>query len=340
MAGAHEARFWRAEGGDGRVRCGLCAQRCLIKPGAVGLCGVRRNEGGTLVTLVYGRAIAEHVDPIEKKPLFHLLPGTTSYSVATAGCNFRCRHCQNADISQLPHERGAVPGAELPPAEIVRRARAAGCASVSYTYTEPTVFFEYAAAAGRLAREAGLRNVFVTNGYTSPEPLREAAAWLDAANVDLKSFSDGFYKRICGARLRPVLDTLRLYRELGIWLEVTTLVIPGENDTDEDLAGCAGFIARELGPEVPWHVSAFHPTYLLTGRPRTPVATLRRAAAIGRDAGLAFVYEGNVRGEGETTPCPSCARPVLAREGFAVRENLLRDGRCPHCGAAVPGVWA
>jgi len=310
-----------------------------VKPGALGICGVRRNDGGELVTLVYGRAIAEHVDPIEKKPLFHFLPGTTSYSIATAGCNFRCRHCQNAEISQLPHDRGLVPGEELPPAEAVRRARAAGCASISYTYTEPTVFYEYAADTAVLAREAGLRNVFVTNGYTAAEPLRDAARWLDAANVDLKSFSDDFYKRICGARLEPVLDSLRRYRELGIWLEVTTLVIPGENDGEEDLAGCAGFIARELGVDVPWHVSAFHPTYRLTNRPRTPVETLRRAAAIGRAAGLRFVYEGNVIAEGEDTACPSCGRVAVSRLGFSIRENRLRGGRCPDCGSALAGRW-
>jgi pyruvate formate lyase activating enzyme len=216
----------------------------------------------------------------------------------------------------------------------------AGCASVSYTYTEPTVFYEYAFDTAVLARGAGLRNVFVTNGYTAPEPLRRIAPFLDAANVDLKSSSPDFYKRICGAKLQPVLDTLRLYRELGIWLEVTTLVIPGENDSDEDLRGCASFVAGELGPEVPWHVSAFHPTYRLTNRPRTPVETLRRARRIGREAGLRHVYEGNVPGEGEDTSCPGCGRTVISRVGFQVTGNRLRDGHCPDCGAPVAGVWA
>jgi pyruvate formate lyase activating enzyme len=334
-----EASFY-AKAEQGKVRCSLCAHHCLIKPGDTGICGVRRNDGGTLVSLVYGRAIAEHVDPIEKKPLFHFLPGTTSFSVATAGCNFRCKHCQNADISQLPRDGGAIVGVELPPGEIVRRARAAGCASISYTYTEPTIFFEYAYDTAVLARAAGLRNVFVSNGYITAEPLRAIAPYLDAANIDLKSSSDAFYKSVCGARLQPVLDALRLYRDLGIWLEVTTLVIPGENDADGDLAGCAKFIAEELGAAVPWHVSAFHPTYQLTERPRTPPATLRRAVQIGRAAGLRHVYEGNLPGEGETTACPSCGRPVITRIGFAVTENRLKGGRCPACDAAVSGVWA
>jgi pyruvate formate lyase activating enzyme len=334
-----EAAFY-AKAEEGKVRCALCAHHCLIKPGAVGICGVRRNDGGTLVSLVYGRSIAEHVDPIEKKPLFHFLPGSRSFSIATAGCNFRCRHCQNADISQLPRDAGTIVGRDLPPAEVVRLARETGCASISYTYTEPTIFFEYAYDTAVLASAAGLKNVFVSNGYITAEPLRAISPYLHAANIDLKSSSDEFYKRICGARLQPVLDALRLYRELGIWLEVTTLVIPGENDSDEDLAGCASFVAKELGVDVPWHVSAFHPTYKLTNRPRTPAETLRRAVRIGRDAGLRHVYEGNLPGEGETTSCPSCGRPVIARIGFSVTENRLTGGRCPACGAAVAGVWS
>ena len=324
---------------EGVVHCGLCSQHCRIKPGAVGICGVRRNDGGTLRTLVYGRSIAQAVDPIEKKPLFHFLPGTTSFSIATPGCNFRCRHCQNADISQMPHDRGVVAGEELAPAEVVSRARAAGCASIAYTYTEPTIFFEYAFDTAVLAREAGLRNVFVSNGYTSAAALTAIAPYLDAANIDLKSSRDDFYKRICGARLDPVLETLRLYRRLGIWIEVTTLVIPGENDAEEDLAGCARFVAEELGRSVPWHVSAFHPTYRLLDRPRTPAATLRRARQIGLAAGLHHVYEGNLPGEGEETACPVCGHGVIERVGYEVTNNRLRDGRCPDCNAAVAGVW-
>ena len=335
---AKEASFYSGDA-TGVVHCGLCPHHCRIKPGEAGTCGVRRNDGGSLVSLVYGLTVAQNVDPIEKKPLFHFLPGSTSFSIATAGCNLHCRHCQNADISQMPRDAGRIAGRPLAPEEAVRRALAAGSASISYTYTEPTVFFEYAFDTAVLAKRTGLRNVFVTNGYTAAEPLRAIAPHLDAANVDLKSSSDAFYKKICGARLQPVLDTLRLYRELGVWLEVTTLVIPGENDSDEDLGGCARFVAEELGREVPWHVSAFHPTYLLTQRPSTPPETLQRARRIGMDAGLRFVYEGNIPGEGENTACPGCGKAVITRYGFAVRENRLKGGTCPDCGAAVAGVW-
>ena len=333
-----EASFYSKDAA-GTVHCVLCPQRCRIKLGEVGTCGVRRNDAGTLVSLVYGLTVAENVDPIEKKPLFHFLPGSTSFSIATAGCNLHCRHCQNADISQMPRDAGRIAGRPLAPEEAVRRALKAGCASISYTSTEPTIFFEYAFDTAVLAKQAGLKNVFVTNGYTAAAPLRAIAPYLDAANVDLKSFSDAFYKNICGARLQPVLDTLKLYRELGIWLEVTTLVIPGENDSDEDLGGCARFVAEELGREVPWHVSAFRPTYLLTERPATPPETLRRARRIGLEAGLKFVYEGNIPGEGEDTLCPACGKTMIARYGYTVRENRLRGGRCPDCGASVPGVW-
>lgn len=334
-----EASFY-TKGQDSLVHCSLCPHHCRIKPAEVGICGVRRNDAGTLYSLVYGLTIAENVDPIEKKPLFHFLPGTTSFSIATAGCNLACRHCQNADISQMPRDAGRIAGRPLAPEEAVRRAAAAGCASISYTYTEPTIFFEYAFDTAALAKRAGLRNVFVSNGYTTAEPLRAIAPYLDAANIDLKSSSDAFYKKICGARLQPVLDALKLYRELGIWLEVTTLIIPGENDSDEDLGGCARFVAEQLGRDVPWHVSAFHPTYKLTDHAPTNAETLRRARRIGREAGLHFVYEGNIPGEGEDTACPACAKTAIERFGFRVASNRLRDGHCPDCGAAIPGVWS
>jgi pyruvate formate lyase activating enzyme len=324
---------------DGKVRCRLCPHGCLIKEGKTGLCGVRKNSGGTLFSLVYGRAIAAHVDPIEKKPLFHLLPGSLSFSIATVGCNFTCLHCQNADTSQMPIDRHVVQGHDLPPGEVVSMAVEKGCGTVAYTYTEPTVFFEYAYDIAVLASEAGMKNVFVTNGYTSPEALRYIAPYLHGANVDLKSFRPEFYKRICGARLDPVLDSLRLYRDLGIWIEVTTLIIPGENDSDGELRDIAGFVAGELGPDVPWHVSAFHPTYRLAHRPRTPPETLRRARRIGLEAGLRYVYEGNFPGEGEDTLCPSCGTVIISRYGFTVRENHLDGGRCPHCRFPVAGRW-
>jgi pyruvate formate lyase activating enzyme len=334
----HEARFWEKADG-GKVRCGLCRFRCLIGTGQRGVCGVRENREGTLYTLVYGRSVAENVDPIEKKPLYHLLPGSLSFSVATVGCNFRCLHCQNHDISQWSRQSSDIPGQELAPAEIVRRAQAAGCRSIAYTYTEPTIYFEYAYDTAVLARRAGLKNIFVSNGYTTPEALEAIAPYLDAANVDLKGFSEQFYREITGATLQGVLATLKDYRRLGIWLEITTLVIPGHNDSDPDLKGIARFIAGDLGSDVPWHVTAFYPTYRLTQAPPTPVATLHRARHHGLEAGLKFVYAGNVPGSGgEDTCCPACGAAVITRRGFRVLEENLQDGGCGHCGAKIPGV--
>ncbi len=325
---------------DGKVRCGLCAHRCQVSPGKRGICGVRENRDGVLYSLVYDRVISQNIDPIEKKPLFHFLPGSQSFSIATPGCNFHCRHCQNADISQLPRDgTGALPGQAARPDQIAAAARQMGCASISYTYTEPTIFFELAADTAKLALEKGMRNVFVTNGYITPEALREARPWLHAANIDLKAFTDDFYRRVCGARLQPVLDAVRLYHELGIWIEITTLVIPGHNDSEGELREIARFI-RSVSEDIPWHVSRFHPAYQLTDSPRTPPATLRRAREIGREEGLRYVYEGNLPGEGEDTDCGKCGRTVIRRYGFSVLENRIASGACSFCGAAVAGVWA
>ena len=324
---------------DKKVLCSLCSHRCLIAPGHRGICAVRENRDGTLVSLVYDRIIARNIDPIEKKPLFHFLPGSLSYSVATPGCNFRCKHCQNADISQLPRDRGGmVPGEPVSPAEIVQAALLRHCASISYTYTEPTIFFELAYDTAKLARKAGLKNVFVTNGYITPEALREISPFLDAANIDLKGFTDDFYKKVCGARLQPVLDSIRLYKELGIWIEITTLVIPGHNDSENELRQIAQFV-RSVGVDVPWHVSRFHPTYQLMDQPVTPVKTLKRARQIGLDAGLRYVYEGNIPGEGEETLCWSCGKTLMKRYGFSVEENHVKDGKCGYCGVKMDGVW-
>jgi len=333
-----EAMLWRAQE-EGRVDCFLCAHRCPIAPAKFGVCGVRENVRGKLVTHVYGEVIAAHVDPIEKKPLYHFLPGTTSFSIATMGCNFRCPFCQNWQISQAgKKDKGFGGGQALSPEEIVQAAKRRGCRSISYTYTEPTIFFEYAYDTARLAREAGLANVFVTNGYMTAEALRAVQPYLDAANVDLKAFLDETYKKVCGARLEPVLDSIRLMRGLGIWVEVTTLVVPGMNDGDEELAAIARFIAS-VGPEIPWHVSRFHPDYKYTQTPATPVETLRKAAALAKEAGLKFVYIGNVWGESEATSCPKCGRVLIRRSGFSVEENRTRDGKCPSCGGPIAGVF-
>lgn len=323
----------------GRVRCHLCAHRCTIAEGKVGICGVRENRQGVLYSLVYARPISQAVDPIEKKPLFHFYPGTTSYSVATVGCNFRCRFCQNADISQMPREQGRIVGRHVPPEDIVADALATGCHSISYTYTEPTVFFEYTRDIAVLARQAGLANNYVTNGYMTAEMLEAFYPYLDAANVDLKAFRDEFYRQQCGARLQPVLDTLRLMKRMGVWVEVTTLVIPGLNDDRGELRELAGFIAQELGVDTPWHVSRFHPMYKMLDRGSTPVQTLEMAWAIGKEVGLRYVYMGNVPGaRGENTYCYNCGKLIIGRFGFSVRERHIKDGRCAFCGAAIDGV--
>jgi len=334
-----EALFYEKLQGE-RVRCGLCRFRCLIGPGQRGHCTVRENRGGVLYSLVYGRVVAEQVDPIEKKPLFHVLPGSRSLSVATVGCNFRCLHCQNYRISQPEASAVETSGSYLSPEALVQRALAAGCRSISYTYTEPTVFFEYAYETAVLARAAGLKNVFVTNGYITAEALARIAPYLDAANIDLKGFSAGFYREVVGASLDEVLDCIGEYRRLGIWLEITTLIIPNRNDAEDELRGIARFIANELGPQTPWHVSQFYPTYRLTGEPRTPIATLRGARRIGLEAGLRYVYEGNVPGEGgENSRCPSCDGLLIKRYGYIIEKNLLSRGGCPGCGRAVEGIW-
>jgi pyruvate formate lyase activating enzyme len=330
--------FQEAREGN-KVQCSLCCHRCLISPGKRGICAVRENRDGTLYSLVYDKVIAQNIDPIEKKPLFHFQPGSMSYSIATPGCNFRCRHCQNADISQLPRDHGGVVlGEEVAPSAIVAAALKTRCTSISYTYTEPTIYFELAYETAHLAVEAGLKNVFVTNGYITPEALDVIRPYLHAANIDLKGFTDDFYKNICGARLQPVLDAIRLYKEFGIWIEITTLVIPGHNDSDEELKDIARFI-RSVGEDIPWHVTRFHPTYKLTDKPRTPLATLKRAQQIGFEAGLRYVYEGNIPGEGEDTVCWSCKKRLVKRIGFSVEENKIKEGKCSYCSSVIDGVW-
>jgi pyruvate formate lyase activating enzyme len=324
---------------ENKVRCGLCSHRCLIAPGKRGICAVRENRDGVLYTLVYGALIAGNVDPIEKKPIFHLHPGSKSFSIATVGCNFSCTFCQNADISQLPRQGGLIQGRETTAEAVVESAVRSGSRTIAYTYTEPTIFFEYALDVARMATAKGLRNVFVTNGYMTPETLDRIGADLHGANVDLKSFSDEFYRKQCGARLEPVLTTLREMKRRGIWIEVTTLVIPGLNDGDGELREIAAFLFSP-GPETPWHISRFHPRYRMMSAPTTPVETIHRAAQIGREAGLKYVYSGNVPGdEGESTACASCGEWLIRRWSFTVVENRLRQGACPRCGTPLDGIF-
>jgi len=333
-----EAMFYEAMP-DNTVRCNLCNHRCKIRDGKSGICGVRENRGGKLMSLVYGKVIAEHIDPIEKKPLFHFLPGSKAFSIGTVGCNFRCKFCQNFDISQYPREHGGeIIGRDRTPAHILASTRESGCETIAYTYTEPTIFYEFAMDTAVLAREAGIKNVFVSNGYMSPEAARHIAPYLDAANIDIKAFTDTFYKTMCGARLEPVLETIRLLKALGVWVETTTLIIPGLNDGDEELRNIARFI-KGVGAEIPWHVTQFYPTYELLDKPRTPVATLRRARDIGKEEGLHYVYEGNVPGEGgENTYCHSCGALLIERYGLELIRNRLQNGTCPECGSVIKGV--
>ena len=335
------ADFQRVLDGEKKtVECYLCSHRCHIKDGRRGICQVRENREGVLYSLVYGKLISQNVDPIEKKPLFHLLPGSLSYSIATVGCNFRCSHCQNYDISQYPRMHdGAVIGTSVTPEQVATSAQEYGCQSISYTYIEPTIFFEFAYECAQLAHERGIKNVFVSNGYTSPEATKKIAPFLDGNNIDLKAFTDKFYREVCGAKLASVLETIELMKELGVWVEVTTLVIPGWNDTDSELKEIARFI-KGIDPEMPWHVTRFHPTFKMTDRGATPSSTLQRARQIGIAEGLKYVFVGNIPGEdGENTICPQCGEKVVERMGFSIMSQNLANGKCGNCGYSIAGVF-
>jgi pyruvate formate lyase activating enzyme len=362
MSDLHEARFYHPLP-DHKVLCTLCPHDCRIPDGGRGACAVRYNAGGRLYTLVYDKVVARNLEPIEKKPLFHFYPGSTAYSIATVGCNLRCAFCQNWQISQWPKEalpkridttgneveaepicprlarlEAQIPGEPVTPAQIVRAALDSGARSIAYTFTEPTIFYELAVDTARLAKAEGLRNVFVTSGFIGEAPQRELAEVLDAANVDLKFFRDESYRRISRVRLQPILDAIRRYVELGVWVEVTTLVVPGINDSDAELGEIAAFI-RSLSPDIPWHISRFYPAHEMRDVPMTPLETLKRAAAIGAAAGLRYVYSGNVPGEGgESTACHGCGAPLIERYGFYVLANRIGQGRCPECGTPVAGI--
>jgi len=324
---------------NGKVRCSLCHQWCIIDVGQRGLCGVRENRQGKLYSLVYGKAVAVSVDPIEKKPFFHFYPGTSAYSIATVGCNFRCLHCQNADISQIEtNTTEDIPGYELLPSQVVRNAKNSGCKSIAYTYTEPTIFFEYAFDIAQRAHEEGIKNVFVTNGFTGSEAIETIAPFLDAANIDLKGFSEDLYKEVCGAKLKPVLENIRLYKKLGIWIEITTLVIPGYNDDADQLEKIAAFI-KSVGEEIPWHITAFSPAYKLPDVPRTKEESLSKAREIGIRTGLRYVYEGNIPGKGkEDTSCYWCGDLLVKRYGYRILDNKILHGKCPVCNMMIDGV--
>ncbi|MDL1957216.1 MAG: AmmeMemoRadiSam system radical SAM enzyme [Candidatus Desulfofervidus auxilii] len=332
-----EAMFYKKLS-ENKVKCYLCAHHCLIPNEGKGICGVRKNQDGKLYTLVYNRIIAKHNDPIEKKPLYHFYPGSFSFSIATVGCNFHCLFCQNADISQMPRDDKKIIGLETTPEEIVADAIAQRAKSISYTYTEPTIYFELAYETAQIAVKKGLKNVFVSNGYMSEEALETIKPYLHAANIDLKSFRDKFYKEICGAKLQPVLDTITRLIKMGIWVEVTTLIIPTVNDSEEELREIARWL-YQLNPDIPWHVSRFYPTYRFTHVPSTSVGTVRRAREIGLEEGLHYVYTGNAPGdEGENTYCHNCGKLIIERYGYTITTYNIIEGKCKYCGIKIPGV--
>ncbi len=333
------AKFWIKKP-DNKIQCQLCNHYCLIAENKTGVCGVRKNIKGKLYSLVYGKVIAENIDPIEKKPLFHFLPGSISYSIATVGCNFKCLHCQNADISQYPideqlKDEKLVPGKQITTEEVVRRAVRAKCESIAYTYTEPTIYAEFALDCMKLAKKSGLKNVWVSNGYTAKEAWPKILPYLDAINVDLKFFKNETYLKICGANLQPILDNLKLLNRKKIWLEVTTLIIPGLNDSPEELTEITKFIKNYLGKETPWHISRFFPQYKMKDKDSTQEQLIYNAYKIGKQAGLKYIYGGNIVSDiHENTYCPKCNELILRRTGYDT-DRFDKNGQCPKCGEKI-----
>jgi len=322
-----------------KTKCNLCRHECTIKQGKRGICGVRENIDGILYTLVYDKVAAKGVDPIEKKPFFHFYPGSKAFSIATMGCNFACSHCQNSTLSRSPADHGMISGESMAPDEIVRAAIDNRCKSISFTYSEPTVFAELAIDTAKLAKTKGVLCTFVTNGYQSSALIKELTGLIQGANIDLKSFSKEFYKKVCNANLKGVLDTVKRMYDAGVWIEITTLLIPGLNDDPFEIEALAKFI-YDIDPEIPWHISRYHPSYKMHDHPPTPVAGLAKARTIGMDAGLHYVYTGNVPGdEGENTLCSNCKTVVIHRVGYTIRASFLENGCCSMCGTKAAGLF-
>ena len=333
-----EGAAWRPYGAGKKVQCQTCAHQCVIRPSNRGICGVRENKDGKLYLLVYGRAIAVNIDPIEKKPLFHFLPGTTAFSMATAGCNVNCKFCQNWQISQVTPEQ--VQSIDLPPKQLVNLARRYNCLSIAYTYNEPTIFYEYMFDTAVEGRKKNIKSVVITAAYISEQPLKALCENVDAVKVDLKAFTEKYYKEIVNGELKPVLDALITIRKSGVWSEIVYLVVPTLNDAEEEIRGLSRWIAKNLGLDVPIHFTRFHPQYLLKNLPPTPLSTLERCKAIAEAEGLHYVYIGNVPGhEAENTFCPSCGNKIITRTGFMVREKKIKNGCCAYCATKIPGVW-
>jgi len=328
---------------SGKIVCQACAHSCKMEEGEYGICGIRKVQNGELTLLTYGLAAAVNIDPVEKKPMFNFLPNTKAFSFGTVGCNLSCKFCQNFDISQYPQEHEhRVFGKELPPERIVELALENECKSIAYTYNEPIVFFEYTYDTAKLAHEKGLKNIYVTSGYETHKALDLLAPYIDGMNIDIKGFTEEFYRDICGAKLKPVLECVKYAHKKGIWVEITTLLIPGKNDSDEEIRNIAKFIA-EVDPTMPWHLSAFHPMYKMLDVPSTPLSTLRRAYEIGKEEGLKYIYVGNIDDEDhESTYCPKCGKRVIDRQGRIgqyVTNELDENGTCPYCDYLLEGVW-
>lgn len=322
---------------DNKVRCYVCAHRCVIGENKVGLCGTRKNINGKIHTLIYNTVSSEAVDPIEKKPLYHFLPGTLSYSLGTIGCNFRCEHCQNWSISQVILEQAYT--MEITPQQAIERAIASGSKSIAWTYNEPAIWHEYTYDSAVMAKEAGLKTVYVTNGYITPEALKRIAPYLDAFRVDIKSFSENFYKKVCGAKLAPVLEATRLARKLGMHIETITLIIPTKNDSPEEIRRIVKWVHDNLGENTPMHFTRFHPMYKMNDLYPTPLDTLEMAYDIAKNEGMRFVYLGNVIGHRyENTYCPECNALLIDRRGFRVVIIDMKDGRCLKCGEKIPMI--
>ena len=332
-----EAQLYIHLEGQG-VHCQLCAHGCKIPEGKFGFCVVRQNIKGILYTHNYAKLVAANPDPVEKKPLYHFLPGSSTFSIASAGCNFRCGFCQNWEISQL-NFFNQHPGKPFRADKVIKLAKQNSCRSIAYTYTEPTIYFEFALETAKLAKAAGLRNIFVTNGYMSRQAISLLSPYLDAANVDLKFFKNSSYQRICSAKLEPVLDSIQSLSDAGVWVEITTLVIPGENDTPQELSGIAKFIAG-VNKDIPWHISGFHADYKFSDYSSTPESILKQAYELGRTQRLHYVYAGNVNVWGQDTFCSGCRKPIIKREGFKVTEAHIVGDKCVFCQTALPGVFS
>jgi len=320
------------------VQCQLCPRRCTIPDGRRGFCGVRENRAGTLYTLSYAKPVAMHIDPIEKKPLFHFLPSTTAFSIATAGCNLRCKFCQNWEISQAKPED--IDYVYIEPQDLVKKAKESGSPALAYTYTEPTIFYEYMLETAKLAKSEGIKNIMHSNGYINEEPLRQLAKYLDGANIDLKGFTDDYYSKMTEGTLEPVLKALKILKEEGVHVEITNLVLSGYNDDEGSIIKMCLWIKENLGPDTPLHFSRFFPMYKLVSLNPTPIETLEKARKIALDCGLKYVYIGNLAGHpAENTYCPKCKKILIERRGYFIMQNNVEDGKCKFCGEKIAGVW-